>query len=83
MAAIRCCATPDVAFETECIDCGAIDCPHGDPMHYHHDGCPSCWTAANDAERQQATTTSAHDITAATDNNEREHANRSSYRFAL
>ena len=18
------------------------DCPHGEPLHYHHDGCPSC-----------------------------------------
>lgn len=24
---------------------GAPDCPHGDPLHFHHDGCPSCETA--------------------------------------
>lgn len=22
--------------------CGEIVCPHKDPMHFHHDGCPSC-----------------------------------------
>ena len=28
----------------ECLVCGARDCPHGEPLHYHHDGCPACWT---------------------------------------
>ena len=22
--------------------CGARDCPDGEPLHYHHDGCPCC-----------------------------------------
>lgn len=26
----------------ECATCGQIICPHGDGMHFHHDGCPSC-----------------------------------------
>lgn len=26
----------------ECIYCGANDCPHSEPLHYHHDGCPAC-----------------------------------------
>ena len=26
----------------ECSICGVICCPHGEPMHFHHDGCPSC-----------------------------------------
>lgn len=26
----------------ECITCGMKDCPHGEPLHYHHDGCPAC-----------------------------------------
>jgi len=26
----------------ECIICGFRDCPHGEPLHYHHDGCPAC-----------------------------------------
>lgn len=26
----------------ECIECAAIICPLDDPMHFHHDGCPSC-----------------------------------------
>jgi hypothetical protein len=28
--------------EPECIVCGAITCPHGEPLHFHHDGCPAC-----------------------------------------
>ena len=30
------------AGDGECLACGARDCPHGEPLHYHHDGCPSC-----------------------------------------
>lgn len=26
----------------ECLTCGEIICPHGEPMHFHHDGCPTC-----------------------------------------
>lgn len=26
----------------ECITCGAIMCPYGEPLHNHHDGCPAC-----------------------------------------
>lgn len=26
----------------ECVNCSERDCPDKDPMHYHHDGCPSC-----------------------------------------
>lgn len=26
----------------ECLLCGVLDCPHGEPLHYHHDGCPAC-----------------------------------------
>ncbi len=26
----------------ECIVCGAIVCPHQEPLHFHHDGCPQC-----------------------------------------
>ena len=26
----------------ECLACGERDCPHGEPLHYHHDGCPAC-----------------------------------------
>lgn len=28
--------------DPECMECGAIVCPHGEPLHFHHDGCPSC-----------------------------------------
>lgn len=26
----------------ECIPCGVRDCPEGEPLHWHHDGCPEC-----------------------------------------
>lgn len=26
----------------ECSACATRDCEHGEPLHYHHDGCPSC-----------------------------------------
>jgi hypothetical protein len=26
----------------ECAECGKIICPHSNPMHFHHDGCPAC-----------------------------------------
>ena len=26
----------------ECSECGKIVCPHGEPLHFHHDGCPAC-----------------------------------------
>lgn len=29
--------------DAECLTCGKRDCPQHDPLHYHHDGCPSCW----------------------------------------
>lgn len=28
--------------DMECMICSVRDCPQNDPMHYHHDGCPSC-----------------------------------------
>lgn len=27
----------------ECEACSVRDCPWGDELHYHHDGCPSCF----------------------------------------
>jgi len=30
--------------EPECIICGQIVCPHHEPLHFHHDGCPACYT---------------------------------------
>lgn len=26
----------------ECYECGEIVCPHNEPLHFHHDGCPCC-----------------------------------------
>lgn len=32
---------PRACQEPECTECGMRDCPQHDPLHYHHDGCPS------------------------------------------
>lgn len=32
--------------DPECMPCGAKECIHGDPLHGHHDGCPSCYTTS-------------------------------------
>lgn len=28
--------------DPECEICGRIVCPYGEPLHFHHDGCPMC-----------------------------------------
>lgn len=28
--------------DPECLECGKAICPHGEPLHFHHDGCPAC-----------------------------------------
>jgi hypothetical protein len=28
--------------DPECHECASIICPSLDPLHLHHDGCPSC-----------------------------------------
>lgn len=28
--------------DAECLLCGVLSCPLGEPMHFHHDGCPAC-----------------------------------------
>jgi hypothetical protein len=28
--------------DAECYECGKIVCPHGEWLHFHHDGCPAC-----------------------------------------
>lgn len=28
--------------DPECLECGQIVCPQGEPLHFHHDGCPAC-----------------------------------------
>jgi hypothetical protein len=35
----------------ECSFCAVRDCPDGEPLHYHHDGCPMCSTLS---ERERA-----------------------------
>lgn len=35
--------------DAECRRCAILVCPHADPMHFHHDGCPGC--AEHETER--------------------------------
>lgn len=29
--------------EEYCAGCAMAECPHKEPLHRHHDGCPACW----------------------------------------
>lgn len=31
-----------MADDGECMECSRRDCPHGSPLHYHHDSCGAC-----------------------------------------
>lgn len=31
----------DCCDDPECLMCGIIACPDGEPLHFHHDGCPA------------------------------------------
>jgi hypothetical protein len=35
----------DSVCDAECCGCGIRDCPYKEELHYHHDGCPSCYSA--------------------------------------
>lgn len=37
----------------ECSICSAIVCPYNCPMHFHHDGCPSCSNDDATIEKEQ------------------------------
>ncbi len=32
----------DSCDDGECMVCGVLHCPEGEPLHFHHDGCPAC-----------------------------------------
>ena len=32
----------DHCEDAECMKCAVIVCPHEEPLHFHHDGCPCC-----------------------------------------
>lgn len=32
----------------ECMTCAVLACPHYEPLHFHHDGCPACAEFSND-----------------------------------
>lgn len=34
--------------DAECSECAKIVCPHQDDMHFHHDGCPSCYVITHE-----------------------------------
>lgn len=34
---------PEDCPANECCICAVIYCPHGEPLHFHHDGCPACY----------------------------------------
>lgn len=36
----------------ECSICSIIICPYKDPLHFHHDGCPSCNSSSDSVEHE-------------------------------
>lgn len=38
-------AQPPYGAEVLCETCAKVFCPHGEPMHFHHNGCPACESA--------------------------------------
>lgn len=37
--------------DPECLTCGVLSCPFGEPMHFHHDGCPACADLVDDVDQ--------------------------------
>ena len=33
---------PGNCRDPECMSCAVLECPKNDPLHLHHDWCPSC-----------------------------------------
>jgi hypothetical protein len=38
------------------------DCPYDEPLHNHHDGCPSCYTAHPEVERHDNRTGNIYNV---------------------
>lgn len=43
-------ATRDECTADECDICSILECPSSEPLHRHHDGCPSCNATSTDGE---------------------------------
>lgn len=39
--------------DSSCYACAQRACPHHEPLHYHHDGCPACWNKEQRQERAE------------------------------
>lgn len=37
---------PSTCTECECMVCSVLLCPYHEPLHFHHDECPSCYTSS-------------------------------------
>lgn len=40
----------------DCVSCAVRDCPHHEPRHYHHDGCPECSAPPQPSQPPEPTT---------------------------
>lgn len=57
-----------IGSEVLCPTCAPVFCPHGDRLHFHHDGCPACSTEEDKAKpspSQSAETPRSIDVRAA------------------
>lgn len=41
LSAVKACHRCD-GPDSDCMVCGALECPHAEPLHRHGDGCPAC-----------------------------------------
>jgi hypothetical protein len=49
---LDCTGNLDTCPDDECSLCAIRECPFKDMFHFHHDGCPSCYTEALETEEK-------------------------------
>jgi len=40
--------TDQCGKDDDCYICSIRDCPYNEPLHHHHDGCPSCYSSQSE-----------------------------------
>lgn len=41
-------------MDEDCFSCAASQCPYKDPLHHHHDECPSCYSCIQESTKASA-----------------------------
>lgn len=48
-----CTGVTDTCPDMECSSCAIRECPHGEPLHFHHDGCPACYLDQDEIDKKK------------------------------